>query len=171
MQTIGDESIIAVEIPVTRLVAPGPLVAIATPTLPRRPRIAIRHVRRALLVAHQHVMNLRILGHRIVGRQDRPAGIAENHVHAFTEKAFHHNFSAAQQHGVSAPPNLRVQSAARASASRVCLAFCPDVIAKNSSCTALVIGPRDPLPICIRSTERIGVTSAAVPVKKISSAM
>ena len=34
MQTIGMESIIAVAMPVTRLVAPGPDVAIATPTLP-----------------------------------------------------------------------------------------------------------------------------------------
>ena len=34
MQTIGEESIIAVAMPVTRFVAPGPLVAIATPTLP-----------------------------------------------------------------------------------------------------------------------------------------
>ena len=34
MQTIGDESIIAVAIPVTMLVAPGPDVAIATPTFP-----------------------------------------------------------------------------------------------------------------------------------------
>ena len=34
MQTIGTESIIAVAMPVTMLVAPGPEVAIATPTLP-----------------------------------------------------------------------------------------------------------------------------------------
>jgi len=34
MQTIGEESIIAVAIPVTRFVAPGPEVAMATPTLP-----------------------------------------------------------------------------------------------------------------------------------------
>ncbi len=34
MATIGIESIIAVAMPVTRLVAPGPLVATATPTLP-----------------------------------------------------------------------------------------------------------------------------------------
>ena len=34
MHTIGEESIIAVAMPVTRLVAPGPEVAIATPTLP-----------------------------------------------------------------------------------------------------------------------------------------
>ena len=34
MHTMGDESSIAVAMPVTRLVAPGPLVAMATPTLP-----------------------------------------------------------------------------------------------------------------------------------------
>jgi len=34
MQTTGEESSIAVAIPVTMLVAPGPLVAMATPTPP-----------------------------------------------------------------------------------------------------------------------------------------
>ena len=34
MQTMGDESSIAVAIPVTRLVAPGPEVAMHTPTFP-----------------------------------------------------------------------------------------------------------------------------------------
>jgi len=34
IQTMGEESIIAVAMPVTRLVAPGPEVAIATPTFP-----------------------------------------------------------------------------------------------------------------------------------------
>ena len=34
MQTTGEESIIAVAMPVTRFVAPGPEVAMATPTLP-----------------------------------------------------------------------------------------------------------------------------------------
>ena len=34
MQTIGTESIIALAMPVTRLVAPGPEVAMHTPTLP-----------------------------------------------------------------------------------------------------------------------------------------
>jgi len=37
--------------------------------------------------------------------------------------------------------------------------------------TASVIGPREPEPISIPSTERTGVTSAAVPVKNNSSAM
>jgi hypothetical protein len=34
MHTMGEESIIAVAMPVTMLVAPGPEVAMATPTLP-----------------------------------------------------------------------------------------------------------------------------------------
>ena len=34
MQTMGEESIIAVAMPVTMLVAPGPEVATATPTRP-----------------------------------------------------------------------------------------------------------------------------------------
>ena len=34
MQTMGTESSIAVAMPVTRLVAPGPLVAMQTPTRP-----------------------------------------------------------------------------------------------------------------------------------------
>src|ERR1035441_5764275 len=34
MQTMGIESSMAVAMPVTKFVAPGPLVAIATPTLP-----------------------------------------------------------------------------------------------------------------------------------------
>ena len=34
MQTMGDESSMAVAMPVTMLVAPGPEVAMATPTLP-----------------------------------------------------------------------------------------------------------------------------------------
>jgi len=47
----------------------------------------------------------------------------------------------------------------------------PLVIPKNARCSASVIGPRRPAPICTPSTERIGVISAAVPVKKSSSAM
>ena len=59
--------------PVTRLVAPGPEVAIATPTLPAGARISIRHVRAALLMAHQHMMD-RVTQHRIVDRQFAPPG-------------------------------------------------------------------------------------------------
>ena len=41
----------------------------------------------------------------------------------------------------------------------------------NAGCTATVIGPRRPSPTGWPSTERMGVTSAAVPVKNASSAM
>jgi hypothetical protein len=54
--------------------------------------------------------------------------------------------------------------------SQPCGSFSPRVMAKNSSCRLLVIGPREPLPTAILSTILIGVISAAVPVKKISSA-
>ena len=43
--------------------------------------------------------------------------------------------------------------------------------AKNAAWILVVIGPRAPMPICTRSSSRIGVTSAAVPVKKASSQM
>ncbi len=49
--------------------------------------------------------------------------------------------------------------------------FSPLITLKNSFCSFSVIGPRLPEPIVIRSTERIGLTSAAVPVKNTSSAM
>ena len=42
---------------------------------------------------------------------------------------------------------------------------------KNAFCSFSVTGPRRPLPTVMRSTERMGVISAAVPVKNSSSAM
>src|SRR4029077_13596530 len=50
-------------------------------------------------------------------------------------------------------------------------AFFPLVTAKNSCWICRVIGPTAPLPTTILSTERIGVTSTAVPTKNTSSAM
>src|SRR6266436_6470495 len=47
----------------------------------------------------------------------------------------------------------------------------PLVIAKNSFCSFSVMGPRKPRPIWIRSIERTGVISTAVPEKNTSSAM
>ena len=47
--------------------------------------VAVGHVRGALLVAHQHVPD-RIVEHGVVGRQDRPAGIAENGGHTFVDQ-------------------------------------------------------------------------------------
>ena len=77
MQTMGDESIIAVAMPVTRLVAPGPDVAIGDADAAARARVAVGHVRRALLVAHQHVAD-GVVEHRVVGRQDGAARVAED---------------------------------------------------------------------------------------------
>src|SRR5215211_5861636 len=75
--TIGVLSIQASAIAVTRLVAPGPLVPRHTPTRP---------VARALLVAAQHMAQLRVLDHRVVERHDRAAGDAEHHLHALADQ-------------------------------------------------------------------------------------
>jgi hypothetical protein len=84
MQTIGIESSIAVAIPVTRFVAPGPDVASATPTRPKRAR-SRRPCARALLVANEDVAD-RVLEHRVVRRHDRAAGVAEDDVDAFSRR-------------------------------------------------------------------------------------
>ena len=55
MQTMGTESSIAVAMPVTRFVAPGPEVAMRDADLARRARVAVGHVRGALLVADEDV--------------------------------------------------------------------------------------------------------------------
>lgn len=47
----------------------------------------------------------------------------------------------------------------------------PRQMARYSFCSFSVIGPRLPSPTWILSTERTGVTSEAVPVKKISLAV
>ena len=46
----------------------------------------------------------------------------------------------------------------------------PLTVSKNSDCNFVVTGPRLPAPIGRLSYSRMGVTSAAVPVKKASSA-
>ena len=85
MQTIGDESSIAVAMPVTMLVAPGPDVAIGDADLAARARVAVGHVRRALLVPDEDVAD-RVVEHRVVRRQNRAAGIAEDVRHALANQ-------------------------------------------------------------------------------------
>ena len=96
MQTIGDESIIAVAMPVTMLVAPGPDVAMATPTLPLA-RVAVRHVRGALLVPDQDVAD-RIAEHRVIRGQNRPARIAEHVGHPLADQRVPENLRTCQWH-------------------------------------------------------------------------
>ncbi len=55
-----------------------------------RPRVAVGHMRRALLVANQDVPN-RKLQHRVIRGENRPAGIAEHVGHPFTHQAFPEN--------------------------------------------------------------------------------
>src|SRR5215475_12561989 len=47
----------------------------------------------------------------------------------------------------------------------------PCTTRKNACCSLCVMGPGRPLPIVRLSTSRIGVSSAAVPVKNTSSAI
>ena len=69
--------------------APGPLVAIATPTPPRGAAVAVGRVRTALLVPHQDVAQ-RELAQDVVDRQDRAAGVAEDRGHALADQRLAH---------------------------------------------------------------------------------
>ncbi len=71
----------ALAIGVTMLVAPGPLVTMATPGRPVAQGVALGHVAGALLVAHEDVAD-RGVEDRVVHRQDRAAGQAEDRVDA-----------------------------------------------------------------------------------------
>src|SRR5262249_13718863 len=62
-----------------------------------RAREAVGHVRRALLVAHQHVPD-RIPQHRVVRRQNRAARIAEDVGDALAHEAFPHDLRAREFH-------------------------------------------------------------------------
>ena len=84
--------------PVTALVTPGPEVTSATPTLPRRARIAVGRVHRALLVAHQHVLDLVLLEELVVDVEDRAARIAEDVLDALLLEAADQDFRTRQLH-------------------------------------------------------------------------
>ena len=98
MQTIGMESSMAVAMPVTRLVAPGPLVAMRNAHLAGRARVAVGHVRRALLVADEDVVDGK-LAQRIVDGQNRSARIAEDIRNALTDQRRPDNLRAGQPRG------------------------------------------------------------------------
>src|SRR6185437_10692967 len=54
-------------------------------------RVSISHVCSALLVANQHMMNLRILAQSVVRRKDCAAGISEDVFYIFGDQAFPNN--------------------------------------------------------------------------------
>ncbi len=76
--TSGTLSIIAVARPVTRFVAPGPLVATHTRP-PGSTRVSVRGVGGRLLVPHECVVEFGRTIQRIVERKDGPTGMPEQH--------------------------------------------------------------------------------------------
>ena len=77
--------------------------------LARHPGVAVRRVRRRLFVPHQHVPQLRVRPQRVVERQDRSAGVAEQRVDPFPQQALADDFRTFQFHGLS--PHKVVPSA------------------------------------------------------------
>ena len=69
---------------------------------PRRARVAVGHVRRALLVPHQRVAD-RVVEHRVVGGKDGAAGVAEDLGDPFAHQALPENLCTSQFHTVTFP--------------------------------------------------------------------
>ena len=88
MNTTGTESIIASQIGVTRLVAPGPLVAERHADLAGRLRVALGRVAAARLVADEDVADAGVV-ERVVGGEVGAAGEAEYDVDTLGLQAFH----------------------------------------------------------------------------------
>ena len=80
MATMGTESMCASAMGVTRLVAPGPEVAMQTPDLAGGAGVALGRVARTLLVAHEDVADLHRVEQRVVGGENGAAGDAEHRV-------------------------------------------------------------------------------------------
>ena len=90
MAISGMLSSLASAMAVTRFVAPGPLVAMQTPTLPVRAGVALGREPAALLVPRQDRADLVAeAGQRLVQRHAGPARIGENRVHAVVDQALH----------------------------------------------------------------------------------
>ena len=97
--TIGIESMYAVAMPVTALVTPGPGRHQRDADLVRRARVAVGGVHGALLVAHEHVLDLVLLEELVVDVEDRAARIAEDVLDAFFLEAADDDFGTRELHG------------------------------------------------------------------------
>ena len=84
----------AVARPVTRLVAPGPEVAMQTPTLSRGAGVAVGHVGCALLVADEDVVDGGEFSEGVVDGEDGAAGVAEDGGGAFAGEGGPEDFGA-----------------------------------------------------------------------------
>src|SRR5512134_801848 len=82
-----------------------------------------------------------------------------------------HHAGALQLLGTDFDDGLVVVAAHTAVSHSAYLALRPLTMSKNAFWIFVVIGPRAPSPSVTRSYSRIGVTSAAVPVKNASSEM
>ena len=106
--TIGTESAAQSRTGVTVLVAPGPEVTMAHADAAARARVARGHEARALLVGRHDQRHRLAAGaglflvpaeHRVVGRQDRPAAVAEDGVDALVGEHLHDDLGAG--HGLA----------------------------------------------------------------------
>ena len=114
-QTSGVESIHASAIGVTRLVAPGPGGGERDAGPARRTCVALGHVARALLVPGEDVAHGRPAGDRVVDRQDRPAGDAEDDLDALGLERAEDGVGAEHRGVTPAPGRTRRRCAAPAS--------------------------------------------------------
>ena len=71
------------------------------PGLAGHPRVAVRHVGRALLVAHEDVLHVLLLVEGVVDVQDRPAGIPENITNPVVLEEPDHDLRACQLHVIT----------------------------------------------------------------------
>ena len=70
-----------------------------TPTFPGDAGVPVGRVDRPLLVTDEYVPDARRMVERIVGGEDRPAGVTENHLHLFLFEAAHQGLGHGNQHG------------------------------------------------------------------------
>ena len=113
MTTIGIESQQRVGQPGDRIGRAGARRDQHAADLAGRARIALGGMNRALLVAHQDVLDLLLLEQRVIDRQHRAARIAENVLHALVGERLDHHFGAGHfpaRHASTAHVRLIIRS-------------------------------------------------------------
>ena len=99
MAMSGTESILASAMQVTKLVAPGPLVATQTPGRPGAAGVPLRRETAALLMTRQNGANLVLKARQgLMNRHAGAAGVGEHHLDAVVDQALHENVGARLGH-------------------------------------------------------------------------